>query len=84
MLLGRDDDSAVLLVGEELDASVREDAQQRRRVTPEQTAETFTAANIAEGPREAEPVTGIFREMGVGGLEEDFDAVQRSYYGFGL
>lgn len=38
----------------------------------------------AHGGEDAGPGAGVFLELGVGGLEEDFDAVEGADYGFGL
>ena len=40
--------------------------------------------DVADGGEDAKPAAGIFGEVGIGGLEEDLDAVERADYRFCL
>lgn len=75
---------AYLLVGEKLDGRVREDAQEGCGVASKETAEPVLLIDVAHGGYDAEPGAGVLGELGVGGLEEDFDAVEGADDGFGL
>lgn len=81
---GGDEDGAELLVGEEFDGGVGEDAQQGGGVAPEEPAEAGLPVDVPHGGHDAEPGAGVFGELRVGGLEEDFDAVEGADDGFGL
>jgi hypothetical protein len=75
---------AYLLVGEEFDACVREDAEERGRVAFEETAYAGADVDVADCPGETNPGACVFGELGVAGLEEDFYAVEGAYYCFCL
>lgn len=81
---GGDDDGADLLIGEEFDGGVGEDAQEGRRVSAEEPAEAVLAIDVTHGSHDAKPGTGVFGELRVGGLEEDLHAVEGPDDGFGL
>jgi hypothetical protein len=49
-----------------------------------QAAQTLGGIDIGDGAKEARPVARIFLELWVGGLEEDFDAVEGCDYCFCL
>jgi hypothetical protein len=53
-------------------------------VAPVETECAFGAEDVAHGAGYAEPGAGVFCELGVGGLEEDLDAVEGGDEGFGL
>lgn len=80
----RDQHRAELLVGKELDSGVGEDAEKRGRVTPKKAAHPRLAVDIAHCGHNAEPGAGVFDELRVGGLEEDFNPVERADDGLGL
>lgn len=81
---GGDEDGADLLVGEEFDGRVGEDAEEGCGVTAEQTADAGLPVDVPHGSHDAEPGAGVFGELGVGGLKEDFDAVEGAHDGFRL
>lgn len=78
------DHGANLLVGEELDAGIREDSQESGGVTAEEPPGAVGAVNVLHGGCDAEPGASVFGELGAVGLEEDLDAVKRCDYGFAL
>jgi hypothetical protein len=78
------DHRADLLVGEELYGRVGENAQEGCGVSSEEPAEPLLLVDVAHGGYDAEPGARVFGELGVGGLEEDFDAVEGADDGFGL
>lgn len=78
------DHRADLLIGEELYGRVGEDAQEGCRVASEEPAEPVLLVDVAHGGYDAEPGARVFGELGVGGLEEDFDAVEGADDRFGL
>ncbi len=84
MLLRRNEHSAELLVREELDGGVGEDAEEGCRMAPEEATDAGLSIDVAHGGHDAEPGAGVFGELGVGGLKEDFDAVEGADDGFGL
>lgn len=53
-------------------------------MSAEETACAVFAVDICHGGCDARPGAGVFPELGVGGLEEDFDSVEGGDYGFGL
>lgn len=65
-----------MFVGEEFDGGIGEDAEEGCGVAPEETAEAGLPVYVPHGGYDAEPGAGVFGELGVGGLEEDFDAVE--------
>ena len=73
---GGDEDGAELLVGEEFDGGVGEDAEEGRGMASKEPAEARLPVDVPHGSYDAEPRAGVFGELGVGGLEEDFDAVE--------
>lgn len=73
-----------MLVGEEFDARIGEDAEEGCRVPFEEPTYAGADVDVAYGSRKATPGAGIFGELGVAGLEEDLDAVERAYYCFRL
>ncbi len=81
---GGDADGAELLVGEEFDGGVGEDAQEGGGVAPKEPAQAGLPVDVPHGGHDAEPGAGVFGELRVGGLEEDFDAVEGADDGFGL
>lgn len=81
---GVDDDRADLLVGEEFDGRIGEDAQNGCGVAAEETARAFVFVNVFHGGYDAEPGAGISCELRIRGLEENFDSVEGGNYGFGL
>lgn len=50
----------------------------------EETTEPVLLVDVSHGGYDAEPGAGVFGELGVGGLEEDFDAVEGADDRFGL
>ncbi len=50
----------------------------------EEPAHAVLAVDVAHGGHDTEPRAGVFGKLGVGGLEEDFDAVEGADNGFGL
>lgn len=82
MLLGRNEHSADLLVGQELDGGVGEYAEECCRVAAEETTHTGLPVDVAHGGHDAEPGAGVFCELRVGGLEEDLNAVEGADDGF--
>lgn len=78
------DAAADLLVGEEFDPCVGEDAEEGGGVAFEETADARVDVDVPYGYGQPTPLAGVFREIGVGGLEEDFDAVKGADYGLGL
>lgn len=44
----------------------------------EETAHAGLSVDVAHGGHDAEPGAGVLCELRVGGLEEDFDAVERT------
>lgn len=79
-----DDNGAELLVGNEFDGSIWEDTQEGSRVATEKPTNTVLFINIAHSCYNAEPGASIFRELGVGRLEKDFDAIEGADQSFGL
>jgi hypothetical protein len=53
-------------------------------MSAEETACAIFAVDVCHGGYDAGPGAGVLLELGVGGLEEDFDAVERGDYSFGL
>ena len=78
------DAGADLLVGEEFDAGVGEDAEEGGGVAFEEAADTGGGVDVVHGCGEAGPGAGVFCELGVFGLEEDFHAVEGADYSFCL
>jgi hypothetical protein len=72
--------TAYLLVGEKFDAGIGENAEECCRVTLEETTYSGADVDVADCRRETTPRAGVFRELGVAGLEEDFYAVEGAYY----
>lgn len=79
-----DQHGAELLVGEKLDSGVGEYAEKRGRMTPKKAAHARLAVDVAHCRHNPEPGPGVFGELWVGGLEEDFDPVERADDGLGL
>lgn len=79
-----DNDGADLFVGQEFDTGVGEDPKQCRRVTSVQAHPALVSVDVLHGAHDAEPGTGVFGELRIAGLEEDFDSVERRNQGFGL
>ena len=50
----------------------------------EEPAQAVLAVDVAHGGHDAKPGAGVLGELGVGGLEEDLDAVEGADDGFGL
>jgi hypothetical protein len=50
----------------------------------EQAASAFIALNVTNGSCKASPTAGIFGELRIRRLEENFNAVEGGYNGFGL
>lgn len=50
----------------------------------EEPADPRREVDVADGGGEARPGTGVFCELRVAGLEEDFDPVEGADYGFCL
>lgn len=73
-----------MLVGQEFDSSVGEDAEEGCGVAPEEAAHTRLPVDVTHGGHDAEPGAGVFCELRVRGLEEDFDAVEGTDDGFCL
>lgn len=73
---GRNEHRAELLIGEEFDGCVGEDAEEGGGMASEETAEAGLPIYISHGSYHAEPRAGVFGKLGVRGLEEDFDAVE--------
>ena len=67
-----------MLVGKEFDGGVGEDAEEGCGVAPEEAAHAGFTIDVAHRRYDAEPRTGVLGELGVGGLEEDFDSVERA------
>jgi hypothetical protein len=67
-----------LLVGDEFDAGVGKDAEESCGMAAKETAEALVGVDVADRPYQAEPVAGVFGELGIGGLEEDLDPVEGS------
>lgn len=84
ILLGRDEEGTELLVGEEFDGGVGENAEQGCGMPPEEPAHAVGLVDVPHCGHNAEPGAGVFRELRVGGLEQDFDPVKRTDEGFGL
>lgn len=84
VLLGRDEDGADLLVCEEFNGGVGEDAEEGGGMAAEETTDAGLPVDVTHGGHNAEPGAGVFGELGVRGLEEDFDAVEGTDDGFGL
>lgn len=49
-------------------------------MTLEETTYSGADVDVADCRRETTPRAGVFRELGVAGLEEDFYAVEGAYY----
>lgn len=79
-----DEVRAYLLVGEELDSGVGEDAKECRGVAAEEAQGPILEVDVADSFGGAGPAAGVFLELWVGGLEEDLYAVERRDYGFCL
>lgn len=79
-----DDCRADLLVGEELDAGIGKDTQQRGGMTSVQAQHALLTVYVPHRRRDAEPRAGIFCELGTAGLEEDFHSVEGCDDGLGL
>lgn len=80
----RNEHGAKLLVGEEFDGRVGEYAEKRGRMAAEEPAHACLGVDVAHCGHDAEPRAGVFRELRVGGLEEDFHPVERAYDSLGL
>jgi hypothetical protein len=79
-----DEDSTDLLISQELDSRVGEDAEQRGRVPSEESAYALLSADIAHSPYYSRPVPRVFRELRIRSLEEDLHAVEGPDEGFRL
>ena len=53
-------------------------------MTAEETSHAVLSVDVSHSGDNAKPGAGIFRELGVRGLEEDFHAVERTDDCFGL
>jgi hypothetical protein len=53
-------------------------------VAAEQSTESVFAVDVAHRPDDTEPVACVLCKLGIGGLEEDLDAVERTDDCFGL
>ena len=53
-------------------------------MSAEETPCAVFAVDVGHGGYDAGPGAGVFLELRVGGLKEDFDAVEGGDYGFGL
>ena len=73
-----------MLVRKEFYGRVGEDAQEGCRVAPEKTAQAVLLVDVPHGGYDAEPGARVFGKLRVRGLEEDFDTVKGTDYGFGL
>ena len=82
LCLVRDDPGADLLVGEELDAGIGKDTEQRGRVALEEAGEASGNVDVADGRGESRPRARVLCELGILRLEEDLDAVERCDYCF--
>lgn len=72
-----DYDGSNLLVREKLDGGIRENAEDCGRVAAVESYSAFVSVYRTHRGENASPGAGISRELGVGGLEEDFDSVKR-------
>ena len=79
-----DQHGAELLVGEELDGSVREYAKERGRVAAEKPTHARLGVDVTHRSYNPEPGARVFGELGVGGLEEDFHPIERADDSLGL
>lgn len=84
LLVGLDQHRPDLLVGDELDGGVREDAEQCGRVSAEETGDAFGPRDVPHGAGRTEPRSTVFGELGTRGLEQDLDSVKGRYEGFSL
>jgi hypothetical protein len=75
---------ADLFVCEEFDSCVGKDSENSSRVPAEETPRAVLVVYEFHGGDDAGPGPGVFGELGVAGLEEDLDAVERGDDGFGL
>ena len=50
----------------------------------EETTRAIFAVDVNHGGYDARPRARVFPELGIGGLEEDFDSVEGGNHGFGL
>jgi len=53
-------------------------------VTSEETSGSVGRVNVTHGFYHAEPGPRVFCKLRIRGLEQDLDAVERTYYGLGL
>ena len=84
MSRGGDNDGADLLIGEEFDSGVGENAEEGGAVATEEATEAVLGIDVSHSGYNAEPGAGVFGEVGVGGLEEDFDAIEGPDKSLGL
>lgn len=71
---------ANLLVGEKFNSGVGENSEDCSGMSTVETHGAFVTVDGAHDVVDAGPGAGVAREVGVGGLEEDFDAVERGDY----
>lgn len=73
-----------MLVGEKLDSGIREDAEEGCRVAFEETADAGGSIDVPHRDGDAGPRAGVFCEVGVAGLKEDFYAIEGADHCLGL
>ena len=74
------DNCAYLLIRKELYRGVGKDTEDRSGVSTVQAYSAFVTVYGAHDVVNAGPGAGVAREVRVGGLEEDFDAVEGGDY----
>jgi hypothetical protein len=72
---GGDDPSSNLFIGKEFDAGIGKDAQEGCGMAAKETAKPICFVDVPHGSCNPEPMTRIFGELRVGGLEKDLDTV---------
>jgi hypothetical protein len=77
-------DGANLLIGKEFDGSVRKDSKQGCGMPAEESSCAVFAVDVFHRGDDPKPAAGVFCELGIRGLEEDFDAVEGGDHCFGL
>ena len=75
-LRGGHEEGLRLVVCHEVDRGVGEDAEEGGGVALEEAADAMLAVDERHGAERAAPCTRVLLEVGVGGLEEDLDAVE--------
>ena len=77
-------DAANLLIGQEFDASVGENAEEGCGVAAKEAADSISTVDVPDGLHDTKPATGVFLKLWIRGLEKDLYAIKGSDNRFSL